>query len=309
MTAIKLSVLTVLLSLMLFVPSSHAAMMDYKVDVLGNDQADIRIIRPQDMVPGSTALVLIQSQKSMNWQALLNGQEIPIMPWNDKLFCLPAIDVRSKALTHHLELKYLDKRGTWQTVFQYSFKAVSIKPRQIRIIAKGAIAKKDFNKKRQAENQLLATAYQKGKEQQLFSESFANPLKEARINTECGAIRNYANIGLVSVHGGTDFKAPKNTEVFSLNQGTVVFCGFLSLEGNAVIINHGADIFSLYAHLEKISVKEGEQVKKTQLIGYSGKSGNAYGAHLHLGLKVNKKTVDPIQFMELINHCLFITAL
>jgi murein DD-endopeptidase MepM/ murein hydrolase activator NlpD len=69
--------------------------------------------------------------------------------------------------------------------------------------------------------------------------------------------------------------------------------------GNAVLIDHGHGIFSAYFHLDKALAKQGSEVKKGTKIGTVGQSGYATGPHLHLSIKINGVSVDPLKFVTM----------
>ena len=66
--------------------------------------------------------------------------------------------------------------------------------------------------------------------------------------------------------------------------------------GKTILIDHGFGIFSSYSHLNKINVKENQQVKSGDLIGEIGSTGRSTGPHLHFGVMKNNAWVDPMQF-------------
>lgn len=101
-------------------------------------------------------------------------------------------------------------------------------------------------------------------------------------------------------HHGTDFWAPLGTPVGAMADGVVAYIGKnLFMEGNIVIVNHGAEVYSMYMHLNNFWVKKvGQKVEAGELIGWSGSTGNSSGAHLHLGLKINGALVDPLRIFN-----------
>jgi len=99
-------------------------------------------------------------------------------------------------------------------------------------------------------------------------------------------------------HFGVDLQAPKNSDIFAINDGKVVATLNLPNYGKTAIIDHGLDIFSLYLHLDEFKVSEGEMVKRNQLIGLSGDTGYATAPHLHFSIRVGSSRVDPIAFIE-----------
>ncbi|WP_081826554.1 M23 family metallopeptidase [Persephonella sp. KM09-Lau-8] len=132
-----------------------------------------------------------------------------------------------------------------------------------------------------------------------FTENhFIKPLKYLKISTPFGAKR-IINDTKKSIHWGTDFKAPRGEPVFASLTGKVALARELYYTGNTVIIDHGLGLFTLYAHLSKISVKEGQIVKGGQIIGKVGSTGRSTGPHLHFGVYINDIKVDPMLALKL----------
>lgn len=98
-------------------------------------------------------------------------------------------------------------------------------------------------------------------------------------------------------HQGVDFGLPANTPVLAANGGKVSRVGTQSLAGNFIEIDINGRK-ELYMHLNKISVSVGQNVSTGQVIGYSGKTGNATGYHLHYEVRVNGVAVDPTPYWQ-----------
>jgi len=127
-----------------------------------------------------------------------------------------------------------------------------------------------------------------------FSETtMVKPLKKLIITTPFGA-RRIINGKKHSIHWGVDFKAPKGTPVICALSGKVVLAKELYYTGKTVVIDHGAGLHTLYAHLSKISVKEGEYVKAGEKVGAVGSTGRSTGPHLHFGVYVCGVKADPM---------------
>jgi murein DD-endopeptidase MepM/ murein hydrolase activator NlpD len=108
-------------------------------------------------------------------------------------------------------------------------------------------------------------------------------------------------------HEGVDLRTSTGNEVRAINAGRAVLVvkGFRA-EGNMIIISHGLGIFSVYMHLSKFKVKEGEIVKQKQIIALSGKTGRGVREpHLHFNIKIIDTYVDPLKFIDTINQYLF----
>ena len=115
--------------------------------------------------------------------------------------------------------------------------------------------------------------------------------------------------GASKFHSGIDIGVPMNTPILAVQDGVVTSAGYTNMGGYGmgVFIEHshnGEKIKSEYGHLSKWCVKEGEKVKKGQVIGYSGNSGISTGPHLHVSIKkYNSKknqweSVNPRKYIE-----------
>ncbi len=99
-------------------------------------------------------------------------------------------------------------------------------------------------------------------------------------------------------HLGTDFAAPQGSAVGAMQAGIVRFATSTVSYGNMVIVDHGEGIFSMYLHLSKILAAVGQQVKKGTVVGLVGDTGLSTGDHLHISIKVNGVSVDPLRFIR-----------
>jgi murein DD-endopeptidase MepM/ murein hydrolase activator NlpD len=99
-------------------------------------------------------------------------------------------------------------------------------------------------------------------------------------------------------HLGFDLASYAGTPIVAANRGNVVFADELGIYGNAVIIDHGLGVQSLYAHLSSIEVRPGDMVDKQQQIGRSGMTGMAGGDHLHFTMLVNGNMVNPVEWWD-----------
>jgi murein DD-endopeptidase MepM/ murein hydrolase activator NlpD len=98
-------------------------------------------------------------------------------------------------------------------------------------------------------------------------------------------------------HSGLDIKAPAGQAVRAPAAGIVVLTGDFFFSGNAVFLAHGQGVVSLFAHLSKVTVKQGQVLKAGDLLGEVGRTGRATGPHLHWSLSLNNARVDPRLFL------------
>ena len=86
----------------------------------------------------------------------------------------------------------------------------------------------------------------------------------------------------------------------SPNSGRIVVAADLYFTGNTVVIDHGLGLFSLFAHLQSMDVKEGDTVATGQVVGKVGATGRVTGPHLHWTVRVNEARVDPMSLLAVL---------
>ena len=122
---------------------------------------------------------------------------------------------------------------------------------------------------------------------------------QARISTIYGVRRYYNGVFAKDYyHRGVDYAGGLGSPVVAPAAGKVALVGRVSegfrLHGNIVGIDHGQGVTSVFMHLSRINVQEGDFVRPGQLIGAIGSTGASTGPHLHWGLYVNGVSVDPV---------------
>jgi murein DD-endopeptidase MepM/ murein hydrolase activator NlpD len=127
--------------------------------------------------------------------------------------------------------------------------------------------------------------------------SFRPPVK-AQISDVFGTSRTF-NGKVQSVHQGLDYAVAEGTPVAAVNSGTVVLAQPLYFEGNCVVLDHGQGLLTLYMHLSKIEIKEGERVTSGQILGGSGGTGRATGPHLHVAVRWQGVYLNPETLLSL----------
>ncbi len=125
-----------------------------------------------------------------------------------------------------------------------------------------------------------------------YTEAFLLPTK-GRVTTEFGESRTVNGAPTSYRHAGIDIAAPRNTDVISTNTGKVTLSMPLILTGNSIVVDHGEGLFSVYFHLDKLFVKEGEMVQRGQVIGAVGSTGFSTGPHLHFTMSHYRFNIEP----------------
>lgn len=132
-----------------------------------------------------------------------------------------------------------------------------------------------------------------------ISKPFIHPL-DSKITSAFGKARVY-NGSLKGYHSGTDFRAPIGTKIIAANDGRVALVKKRFYSGGTILLDHGQGIYTCYFHMSAFNVKEGQIVKKSDVLGLSGESGRVTGPHLHFSARINAVQVDPLQLISLLN--------
>jgi len=122
-----------------------------------------------------------------------------------------------------------------------------------------------------------------------------------RVSSPFG-LRRFFNGEPRSPHPGIDLAARVGTPVHAANRGRVVLAKDLYLPGKTVILDHGLGIYTIYAHLSRFKVKEGQMVERGQIIALSGVTGRATGPHLHFGCYIQGVKIDPQILLSLLGE-------
>lgn len=122
------------------------------------------------------------------------------------------------------------------------------------------------------------------------------PIDDPRLTSSFG-MRNHPILRQRRRHNGVDLAAARGTEVFATADGLVGKALYFGSYGNYVQIEHGAAMQTRYAHLSSYTVRNGDTVKKGDLIGYVGSTGRSTGPHLHYEVRVEGVAVNPMPYM------------
>ena len=155
------------------------------------------------------------------------------------------------------------------------------------------------DQRRQAEEEKIKIGARTA-DKPLWSGSFVQP-RNTKVFSNFAETRTYLYEGKqvdTQVHVGFDLASTKQSPVPAANSGQVVFTGPLTIYGNAVIVDHGLGLQTLYAHLSSIDVKPGDNVEKGQIMGHTGTTGLAVGDHLHFEVLVSGVSVTPVEWWD-----------
>ena len=251
----------------------------------------------------TTLLEFINSQDIKYLKIHYAKKSFPILENpNDinKSYALIPISYYEKSKKQELKIEYLfnDKHKTKVLTLninqaKYDKEEISVNPSKVN--PKAPDVKKRIAKEYHKAMKIYATVTNKS----YIKDQFIMPI-ESKITSDFGKARVY-NGSLKGYHSGTDFRAKIGTNIIAANSGKAVLVQNRFYSGGTVLIDHGRGIYTCYFHMSKFDVKEGQMVKRGEIIGLSGQSGRVTGPHLHFSARINAVQVDPLQLISLMN--------
>jgi murein DD-endopeptidase MepM/ murein hydrolase activator NlpD len=263
--------------------------------------------QPTRLVNGGPVLFQVKSPaplESLNGTWLGHEVAFSFDAASKTWFALAGVSLETDPGTYVLELNGVTRAGNGSgaeilfsrrlTVARAKYPKIAVKlsvegkfteptPEQQKQIAEGQQVKKDYLNRVTPERE--------------WSGPFAAPAT-AEISDVFGSQRIF-NGKTSSPHLGLDFRVPSGTPITALNDGTVLLARPLYFEGNFVVLDHGQGLLTLYLHLSEFRVKEGDRVKRGQVLGLSGGTGRATGPHLHAAVRWQGTYLDPALLIRL----------
>jgi len=251
------------------------------------------------VIAGNFTFPLLPTENSEEYQTFITA---PLEFLNGvKPYFVKVIDLAGNSAKYYLPVEvklkkfrqrhiYLTERTLKRIVYKY-FPGAKDLVDKFRII-NHEFRKEDSQKLKNLGLLSINTFYAEGKFLQLPGSKPTALYGDKRFYHYKGAIIDYA------VHKGLDLAKYRHTPVPAANKGRVLFTGILKIYGKTILIDHGYGLMSLYAHLNDFTVKEGQVVKKGEIIGHTDTTGLALGDHLHFGILVWGIPVNPLWFFD-----------
>jgi murein DD-endopeptidase MepM/ murein hydrolase activator NlpD len=243
--------------------------------VKGNPDASfVLFAHPYDAPPGTKA-TLVATDKAGNTREMRLSYELKNVKYRKSTIAISDSFLENKV--RPLLADVAKRQGSAKDVF---------------VAVNKDVRKQNEDRIAQVTSNATPTILWKGAFKQLSNSKVEANFADSRTYTYKGETLDNA------YHLGYDLSVTKNDPVEAANSGTVVFTGDLGLYGNAVIIDHGLGLFTLYGHLSSIDVKPGEAIAARQIIGKTGETGFAGGDHLHYGVYLDGVAVLPVEWWD-----------
>lgn len=256
--------------------------------------------QPQILVNGSVCLFTVHvkgaAQKvTGKWM----GHDLTFSPGlADTWYSLAGVALETKPGTYDLALETTMRDGRiLQQVQPVAVRAAKYKTSRLTVPQQFVTPDPETLKRIEAEKEIKKAAFDHLIPTPEWSGSFLAPVP-SEVSETFGTSRTF-NGKLASVHRGEDFRAPTGTPVHASNAGEVVLARELFYEGNCVVVDHGLGFMTMYMHLSKFEVTEGDKVEKGQLLALSGGTGRVTGPHLHMSVRWSGEYLDPAKLLAL----------
>ncbi len=120
---------------------------------------------------------------------------------------------------------------------------------------------------------------------------------EGHITSDYGH-RDHPRSGEAEFHSGLDIASEPGRPVRATADGIVSFAGWSGGNGNLVVLEHGFRFSTFYAHNKMVNVRVGQKVKRGEIIGYVGSTGNSTGPHVHYEVWQDGRSINPYQYLD-----------
>ena len=256
---------------------------------------------PAHLVNGSPLLLKVKSPtrlESLSGKWMEHDVFFSFDPQTKLWFAIAGVSLETRPGKYSLTLSGKTAQGN-EILFQRQITIAKGKYRRIAVSVAKQFTEPSPEQLSQIkqEQELKKDVFSRMNPKRQWQGSFVAPVS-ASISDVFGTARVF-NGETQSMHQGLDYAVPSGTAVSALNRGIVLLARPLFFEGNCVVLDHGQGLLSLYMHLSKLEVKEGDQVAKGQEIALSGGTGRATGPHLHIAVRWQGIYVNPATLLSL----------
>ncbi len=256
---------------------------------------------PEQPARGDPLVVEVRAPKGWKVGATFLSHRLRFFPWGETRRALAPISVTTRPGTHPLAIILTRGGGKDREVVQRIVRVpvadAEFERSELRVNPRFTSPPKEARVRIRKERARIKKAWRKTLPRRLWRGEFQRPMTTEKTGT-FGTERVF-NDRVASRHLGLDLDGKTGDRIRATARGRVVLAGHLFYTGRCVFIDHGLGLFSVYFHLSKLEVKEGQWVDKGQVIGRVGRSGRVTGPHLHFGAKLMGVYVKPTSLFEL----------
>ncbi|OBQ57692.1 hypothetical protein SP90_00760 [Halodesulfovibrio spirochaetisodalis] len=256
----------------------------------------LRMELPENAVNGRAFLVTVHSDSEFPVLLKWDARELMVNPVQDKdgysaiaLLSLPR-DFSKKSVTVSAIEEHVS--GTDTVTRAVPVKHKKYREQHLNVNRKYVELSKKNLDRHYGEQAVVKKMLSSLQVERMWDRGFLRPVNGG-VSSEFG-VQRFFNGKPRKPHSGIDLRGKTGTPIKACADGVVRIADDHFFSGNSIYIDHGQGVVSVYCHLSKFLVKEGEPVKKGQVIGKVGATGRVTGPHLHFTLKVAGVSVDPM---------------
>jgi murein DD-endopeptidase MepM/ murein hydrolase activator NlpD len=250
-------------------------------------------VSPASIGPGDVVRIDVPGASDERITATLLGQNLTFVfddargAWR----ALAGVDVEAKPATYQLRIR---RGGAVMSTRAIRVTTKRFAVRRLRVPAAFVNPPPEALKQIALDSKTLAAVYARNTPPQ-WSGAFILPVDGTP--TSNFGTRSYYNGSPRAPHSGVDFMSEPGTPIRASNHGSIALAAPLYFTGNTVIVDHGARLFSVFAHLSAFQVAAGDIVTPETIVGLVGATGRVTGPHLHWSVSLNDARVDPLLFL------------
>jgi murein DD-endopeptidase MepM/ murein hydrolase activator NlpD len=248
------------------------------------------VLEPGVARPGDVVLLTVTGVHDAP-TGRLGSAELTFLPAPRGWQALVGLGVEQKAGRLEVDVTARDEQGPLRFEGDLEVKKANFRRRELTISKRFTSPSRADQQHAAADQVAFKDAFDRDFEPYLFTHDFAWPRND-ELTAPFGDVR-LLNGKQQSQHMGIDLDGNTGDPIYAANDGEVAMARDCFASGNTVLLHHGARLFTSYFHLSRIDVKAGQQVKQGQQLGLMGKTGRVTGPHLHFGVKVDGKWVNP----------------
>ncbi len=294
------ALLVVLVSVLL-APSSAAPAPPVPAKSAAPAAPSIRVrLVPPTARQGDTVLVFVAGTRgARDVEGSLGGHHLAFFPYGEEYAALAGVDLETKPGKLPWRIGLVDGAGTpRKAAGVLTVKAAGF-PVQRLTLPSGMVDLDPENERRAANEAVRMRAlYDTITPERLWHGSFTRPVAGRKPGDGFGS-RRIINGQPRMPHTGIDYSVDLGTPVVASNRGRVALLGEFFFAGRFVALDHGLGLYTLYFHLDGVSVTEGQMVERGQTVGTVGATGRATGPHLHFAAQVGRARINPPELFAL----------
>jgi hypothetical protein len=245
----------------------------------------------QSAIPGGVVILPLDVKAEQKPEVSYNGKKVMVVKDKQRWLAVVGIPLTAKIGQQSVRVK---SNGASQSVF-FTIKDKQYPTQHIEIKDKRKVSPNKLDMTRiNAESKKINQALRHWMDKEEVPFNFIWPI-EGRVSGLFGRRRVF-NGQPRKPHSGMDLAAPTGTEIHAPADGVIRNTGEYFFNGNTVFIDHGQGLITMFCHMNKIAVQDGQIVKQGEVIGTVGMTGRVTGPHLHFGVSLNDARVEPRLF-------------